>query len=118
MHTSAGGSPHRDLHKILCIFRVICATSRTTTYRRRQPERTVQSHLASWLELAQVESGRLASAHVEREFHRYLECGILADELRSCPLRWLRARFSGRLFLCPPRGFPSGTRARHLPILQ
>ena len=60
-----------------------CAASRTATYRRRQPERTVlyrtvQSHLATWLELAQDESGRSAPAHVEREFHRYLECGLLA----------------------------------------
>lgn len=60
-----------------------CATSRTATYRRRQPERsllyrTVQMHLATWLELAQDESGRSAPAHVEREFRRYLECGILA----------------------------------------
>ncbi len=62
---------------------VACAASRTATYRRRQPERTVlyrtvQSHLATWLELAQDESGRSVPAHVEREFHRYLECGILA----------------------------------------
>jgi hypothetical protein len=62
---------------------VACATSRTATYRRRQPERTVlyrtvQTHLATWLELAQDESGRSTPAHVEREFRRYLECGILA----------------------------------------
>ena len=62
---------------------VACATSRTATYRRRQPERTVlyrtvQTHLATWLELAHDESGRSAPAHVEREFRRYLECGILA----------------------------------------
>ena len=61
---------------------VACAASRTATYRSRQPERTVlyrtvQSHLATWLELAQDESGRSVPAHVEREFHRYLECGIL-----------------------------------------
>jgi len=60
-----------------------CATSRTATYRRRQPERTVlyrtvQTHLATWLELAQDESERSAPAHVEREFRGYLECGILA----------------------------------------
>lgn len=60
-----------------------CAPSRTATYHRRQPERTVlyrtvQSHLATWLELAQDESGRSIPAHVEREFRRYLECGILA----------------------------------------
>jgi len=57
-----------------------CATPRTATYRRRQPERsvlyrTVQTHLATWLELAQDESGRSTPAHVEREFRRYLECG-------------------------------------------
>ena len=40
--------------------------------------RTVQSHQATWLELAQDESGRSTPSHVEREFHRYLECGILA----------------------------------------
>jgi len=62
---------------------VACATSRIATYRRRQPERSVlyravQSYLATWLELAQDESGRSAAAHVEREFRRYLECGILA----------------------------------------
>lgn len=62
---------------------VACATSRIATYRRRQPERSVlyravRSYLATWLELAQDESGRSAPAHVEREFRRYLECGILA----------------------------------------
>jgi DNA-directed RNA polymerase subunit RPC12/RpoP len=40
--------------------------------------RTVQTYLATWLELAQDESGRSTPAHVEREFRRYLECGILA----------------------------------------
>lgn len=58
------------------------ATSRTATY-RRQPEhtvlyRTVQTHLAICLELAQDESGQSAPAHIEREFRRHLECGILA----------------------------------------
>ena len=56
---------------------------RAVPYRRRQPERTVlyrtvQTHLATWLELAQDESGSTTPAHVEREFRRYLECGILA----------------------------------------
>lgn len=50
---------------------VACATLRTATYRRRQPERTVlyrivQTHLATWLELAQDESCRSIPAHVER----------------------------------------------------
>ena len=50
---------------------VACATSRTATYRRRQPERTVlyrteQTHLATWLELAQDESGRPTPAHIDR----------------------------------------------------
>lgn len=62
---------------------VACATSRTATYRRRQPERsvlyrTVQTHLVTWLELAQDASGHSTPAHVEWEFRRYLECGILA----------------------------------------
>jgi hypothetical protein len=62
-----------------------CATSRTATYRRRQPERTVlyqtaQTHLSTWLELTQDESGRSTPAHVERESRRYLECGILAHD--------------------------------------
>jgi hypothetical protein len=53
-------------------------------YRCRQPERTVlyrtvPMHLTTWLELAQDESGRSTPAHVEREFRRYLECGILAN---------------------------------------
>jgi hypothetical protein len=60
---------------------VACARSRTAPSRRHQPERTVQSHLATWLELAQDESGRSPPAHVEREFRRYLECGILAHGL-------------------------------------
>ena len=59
-----------------------CATLRTALYRRRQPERTVlyrtvQSHLATWLEQAQDETGRSTPAYVEREFRRYLDCGIL-----------------------------------------
>ena len=60
------------------------ASSRTATYRRRQPERTVlyrtvQTHLATWLELTRERPlGGSTPAHVEREFRRYLECGILA----------------------------------------
>ena len=61
-----------------------CASSRTATYRRRQPERTVlyrtvQTHLATWLELTRERPlGGSTPAHLEREFRRYLECGILA----------------------------------------
>ena len=61
-----------------------CASPRTARYRRRQPERTllyrtVQGHLATWLELTRDSaSGTSVPAHVEREFRRYLECGILA----------------------------------------
>jgi hypothetical protein len=63
-----------------------CASSsaRAALYRRRQPERTllyrtVQTHLATWLERsADTRQGGFAPAHVEREFRRYLECGILA----------------------------------------
>ena len=59
------------------------AALRSTVYRRRQPERTllyrtVQTHLATWLALQADETGGCAPAAVEREFHRYLACGILA----------------------------------------
>lgn len=61
-----------------------CALPRTAPYRRRRPERTllyrtVQTHLATWLErTADCWPGGSAPAHVEREFRRYRECGILA----------------------------------------
>lgn len=53
-------------------------------YRRRQPERTLlyrtlQTHLATWLQLQEDGTGRTAPASAEREFLRYLECGILAN---------------------------------------
>jgi len=54
-------------------------------YRRRRPERTllyrtVQTHFATWLALTRdgAIDGDPVPAHVEREFRRYLECGILA----------------------------------------
>ena len=56
-----------------------------SVYQRRRPERTllyhlVQAHLATWLALQDDGEGRSASAPalVEREFRRYLDCGILA----------------------------------------
>ena len=61
-----------------------CAPARTAVYRRRRPERTVlyrtvQTHLATWLELScDSRQGASGPAHVEQEFRRYLECGILA----------------------------------------
>jgi hypothetical protein len=52
-------------------------------YRRRRPERTllyrlVQTHLTTWLALHDDGQGRSAPALTEREFRRYLDCGILA----------------------------------------
>ncbi|MBL8485910.1 MAG: transposase zinc-binding domain-containing protein [Rhodocyclaceae bacterium] len=52
-------------------------------YHRRRPERTllyrlVQTHLATWLALHDDGQGRSAPALSEREFRRYLDCGILA----------------------------------------
>ncbi|MEF8715705.1 MAG: transposase zinc-binding domain-containing protein [Accumulibacter sp.] len=61
-----------------------CEPARTAVYRRRRPERTVlyrtvQTHLATWLELScDSRQGASGRAHAEREFRRYLECGILA----------------------------------------
>ena len=59
------------------------AKPRSSLYRRRQPERTllyrtVQTHLATWLALHDDGAGETAPAATEREFRRYLECGILA----------------------------------------
>jgi hypothetical protein len=52
-------------------------------YHRRQPERTllyrvVQAHLATWLALHDDGQGGQTPVLTEREFRRYLECGILA----------------------------------------
>ena len=56
-----------------------------TTYRRRRPERTllyrtVQAHFATWLALRRdgCADDDAVPDYVEREFRRYLECGILA----------------------------------------
>jgi len=54
-----------------------------TVYHGRQPERTllhhvVQDHLATWLALHDDGCGGHAPALTEREFRRYLDCGILA----------------------------------------
>ena len=62
---------------------VPCAAPRNTVYRRRQPERTllyrtVQTPLATWLALPDDGTGETAPAATEREFRRYLACGILA----------------------------------------
>ena len=60
-----------------------CVSPRSAVYRRRQPERTllyrtVQAHLATWLAFHDEGAGETARAATEREFRRYLECGILA----------------------------------------
>ena len=61
-----------------------CTPACTDVYRRRRPEctvlyRTVQTPLTTWLELpCDRRQGAGGPAHVEREFHRSLECGILA----------------------------------------
>ena len=61
------------------------AASGPTTYRRRRPERTllyrtVQAHFETWLALrrGELDDGEPVPGYVEREFRRYLECGILA----------------------------------------
>ncbi|MBK9522268.1 MAG: transposase [Rhodocyclaceae bacterium] len=60
-----------------------CATPRAARYQRRRPEQTlwyriVQTHFATWLDLASGEFGAAPPGYVERTFRRYLECGILA----------------------------------------
>ncbi|HNB69409.1 MAG TPA: hypothetical protein PL144_15565, partial [Accumulibacter sp.] len=76
-----------------------CAPARTAVYRRRRPERTglyrsVQTHLATWLERScDSRQGVSNPAHVEREFRRYLACGILVHgKVRRRLLRALTGR--------------------------
>jgi hypothetical protein len=82
----------------------------TRPYRRRRPERTalyraVQGHLETYLALAR--EGHFDAdgvpAYVEREFRRYLECGILA-----CGFARARCGACGHEFLiafsCKGRG--------------
>ena len=63
---------------------VPCAAPHSSIYRRRQPEHTLlyrtvqQAHLATWLALQDDGTGGCAPAAIEREFRRYLACGILA----------------------------------------
>ena len=59
--------------------------SGATPYRRRRPERTllyrtVQTHFEAWLALrrSECDDADAVAGYVEREFRRYLECGILA----------------------------------------
>ncbi|MDP3537537.1 MAG: transposase [Azonexus sp.] len=101
-HTSGDGSVRRDLHKgryiqlFVPIPRSGCSclptpsreplrashlSSSPASTHRALPRRAVSP--ATWLKLAQDESGRSAPAHVEREFRRYIECGILAHGLRA-----------------------------------
>jgi hypothetical protein len=52
-------------------------------YRRREPEKTVlhglvREHLETFLEAARERDGEGYPAFIEREFRRYLDCGILA----------------------------------------
>ena len=65
---------------------------RTAPYTRRRPEqstlyRLVQEHLETYLLLAEEGEWGAPSvpAQVEREFRRYLECGILAHGLLAPP---------------------------------
>jgi len=67
-----------------------------TPYRRRRPERTllyrtVQTHFATWLALRRDRFDDVdpVPGYVEREFRRYLTCGILAhgfDQRRTVGL--------------------------------
>ena len=59
-------------------------------YRRRQPEgsllyRAVQENLATLREEA-AEVGRGLPRYVERDFSKYLECGVLAQPARPAQL--------------------------------
>ena len=83
---------------------------------RRQPERTllyrvVQAHLATWLAQHDDGYGGRAPALAEREFRRYLECGILAHGFARA-----RCPDCGHDFIvaysCTSRVFPAGHKGR------
>jgi hypothetical protein len=87
-------------------------------YRRRRPEhtllyRTVQGHLETYLALAQDGQGEGVPRYVEREFRRYLECGILAHGFARA-----RCGDCGHDFLiafsCKGRGVCPSCNARHM----
>jgi hypothetical protein len=69
---------------------------RPVPYGRRRPEQTalyeiVQQHLETYLALAREDDWNVqrVPAYVEREFRRYLECGILAYGFaRALPGLW------------------------------
>ena len=79
-------------------------------YRRREPEKTalhavVREHLETFLEEARLRDGEGYPGFVEREFRRYLDCGLLCRgfvRLRcsSCGFERLVA-FSCKGRLCP-----------------
>ena len=79
-------------------------------YRRREPERTalhaiVRDHLETFLEEPRQRDGDAYPAFIEREFRRYLDCGLLARgfaRLRcpQCGFERLVA-FSCKGRLCP-----------------
>ena len=71
---------------------------RPAAYSRRRPEQTVlyrivQQYLETYLMLSREGDwdGHAVPAYAERDFRRYLECGILAYGLRPCLLRGVRS---------------------------
>ena len=89
-------------------------------YRRRRPERTplyqsVQGHLETYLALAREghDDGGGVPHYVEREFRRYLECGILAHGFARA-----RCGDGGHDFLiafsCKGRALCPSCNARHM----
>jgi hypothetical protein len=85
---------------------------RWVPYYRRHPAQTalyraVQQHLETYLAMAAGEDdcdGQRVPAYVEREFRRYLECGILAyafaraDVQTAVVISWLPSRAQGAAF--------------------
>lgn len=94
------------------------AASGPTPCRRRRPERTllyrtVQTHFETWLALrgGEFDNADPVPGHVEREFRRYLACGIPRARLRPRPLRGVRTRLPDRLLVQGARRVPRVQRA-------
>ena len=81
----------------------------------------MQTHLATWLALQEDGAGACASAVTEREFRRYLECGILAHGFArarcgDCGQRAASPRetTSWSAYSCKCRGICPSCTTRHM----
>ncbi len=96
------------------------SASRTAVYQPRWPERTVvyqvvQRHLETWLEQTRARDpdGEPLLGYIERDFRRYLTCGILAHGFARARCANCGHDFLGA-FACKGRGVCSSCTTRRM----